>query len=141
MRIHSDILAPSDIHRATVAAGMRGVAAEVSTHGSRKRRTAYDVILTGTSTHRPNGWYRDRDESAYAATWDEWGMFLSALFEQDPDMVTPYYADANDFHIKTGDRFKMLTAPYQHGGSGHKWQYNPDTGRQECVICEAVQNR
>ena len=140
MRIHSDILDRSDIYRATIAAEMTGVDVTVTEHGSRKRRAAYDVALTGTSTRRPT----DRKPGAgdaYAATWDEWGMFLNYLFELDPDMVTPYYADANDFHIKTGFRFETLTAPYQHGGSGHKWQFNPDTGRQKCTSCEAVQNR
>ena len=34
------------------------------------------------------------------------GVFLSVLFDRDPNMVTPYYADAADFHRKTGERFQ-----------------------------------
>lgn len=141
MRLHTDILAPSDIYRAVTAAGMTGVHVEATRHGSRARDHAFEVHLTGTSSRRPNGGNYGAG-AGYAATWDEWGMFLAALFELDPQAIAgtpgrPTYASGETFHAATWDRFKSLTAPHQHGGSGHKWTRDGYSPWQECDSCEA----
>lgn len=138
MRIHTDKLTAADIHRATTAAGMRGVCADVREAGSRSRARRFDVSLTGTSTRRTNpgtSGYHYRDD--YAATWDEWGMFIQDLFNIDPDAIIGQYQSKNHFEEVTYDRYIHLTAPYQHGGGGHTWRRNPDTGVSECAFCEA----
>jgi hypothetical protein len=138
MRLHSSVLAPSDIYRATTAAGMTGVNVELTSHGSRSRAAAYNVHLTGTSSRRPNsgkGGAGHPDDRA--ATWDEWGMFLAALFELDPDMIAgTAYASREHFRAVTHERFDALTAPYQHGGGGHRWTFVA-ARYFECESCSA----
>jgi hypothetical protein len=147
MRIHSDVLTARDIYAATTAAGMHGVYAETMAHGSRSHRAAFEVKLTGNSSRRPNpgtgGRYVDGD---HAATWDEWGMFLAALFTVDPAAIVgtvarPTYAGREHFHAVTGNRFRTLTAPYQHGGGGHRWDWDTVNGGQLCTSCEATMAR
>ena len=105
MRIHTDTLTISDIY---AAASKAGVGLERDTeHGSRKRKRAFDVILTGDSPYRINqrGW-----DNPHAATWDQWGIFLAELFRRDKDMIGGWaYADARDFHQKTYQRFNVRT--------------------------------
>lgn len=137
MRIHSDILTARDIYRATSARGMTGVYAEVTSHGSRKRHHAFNLMLTGTSSRRPNSGNRGADSDDYAATWDEWGMVLAELYAIDPNMDATYYASADDFHWKTGGRFYSLTAVDQHGRGGHRWEFDGVPREHECK-CGAV---
>lgn len=146
MKLHSDILTMTDIAVATRAHGMTGVYADTEFAGSRSREFAFVVHLTGTSSRRPNGGTRGADHSDdYAATWDEWGMFLAALYRVDPQMLAggsagrPTYASAEAFHAATGDRFETLTAPYQHGAGGHQWEAVGD-GTQACKSCSATIN-
>lgn len=136
MKIHSDVLTARDIYQATAAAGMRGVDAEVTTHGSRSRARSFNVHLTGTSTRRTNpGWaYGERD---FAATWDEWGMFINALYEIDPEAIIGQYPSKAVFEYVTNWRFEHLTAPYQHGEGGHRWKVEVP-GVQECTSCSAT---
>ena len=144
MRVHSDILTTTDIHTAARAAG-RGVLAYVLPGGSRSHARAFDVKLTGTSSRRPNpgaGNGQRDDADSYAATWDEWGMFLAALYAVDEAAVwgsvgCPIYADAASFHYQTGDRFESLTPPFQH--LRHRWIFAD--GEHKCESCEAVTRR
>lgn len=143
MRIHANTLAPRDIYAATCAAGMTGVDVTLTDHGSRSRARAYDVKLTGTSGRRPNGGSRGAaNTDDYAATWDEWGMFLAALFAADDSLTIPSaYVDADDFHFKTGGRYDTLTAEGQH--KHHRWEYTGTavTGSyvvHECKTCDAT---
>ena len=136
MRIHSDVLTPELVEKATHARGMKGVAASVSVHGSGSHKGALEVKLTGTSSRRPNPGTGVGNSDGYAATWDEWGMFLAYLFEKDPKATATYYEDADDFHWKTCGRFKGLTAPYQH--PNHKWEYSDIPREFNCTSCDAV---
>jgi hypothetical protein len=80
-------------------------------YGSRSRARAFDVILRGLHSttrdgikrRRPNlGASRDRDYTdQWAATHDEWGWFLAALFEADPTATCYAYDGRDDFHEKT----------------------------------------
>lgn len=139
MRIHSDILTNADIDKAMTATGMANVNGQVSIHGSRSRAQAFNVLLTGNSTHRPNSGKAGAQNDDYAATWDEWGIFLNALYAIDPNLVTPYYADANDFHRKTVNRFTTLQWAEQC--RSHKWVYDFSLGGHTCKKCHASQVR
>lgn len=145
MRLHSSTLTRDDIAAATRAAGMTGVHAEISTHGSRVAARGFEVKLFGTSPRMPNtGRYGGgRYGGDTAATWDEWGMFLAALFDLDPAMIVgpggrPAYADAAAFHAATCDRYRELTADRQH--RTHRWQSN-GAGWQLCAGCDAEIDR
>lgn len=151
MRIHSDTLTREDIRAAARVA--RVDFDRFDDKGSRKRSHAFDVTLTGESRRRPNGGSSGAG-SDYAATWDQWGVFLAVLFETDPDMVTPYYKDAEDFADRTGDRFG---APEVEMGSGgyvevfkaygwpedahgdHTFRFAGTPRSQSCTKCTASQ--
>ena len=69
-------------------------------------------------------------------------MFLSALFAADSSLTIPrVYADADDFHFKTGGRYHDLTAAGQH--KHHRWEYSGTavTGAYSvhaCTKCDAT---
>lgn len=136
MRIHSDILTETDIERSTSAMGMRGVYTEkLETRGSRSRARSFDVKLSGRSGRWTNSGTSGAETGNRAATWDEWGMFIGALFAIDPLAIIGMYPDGKTFHEVTFDRFTALTGPYQHGN--HKWVYDKLSGAQMCRDCEA----
>lgn len=140
MRIHSDYLLPSDIFGATV--GLPGVIVTATSHGSRSHRGAFEVSLESTSNSRKNsGKYGAGDE--YAATWDEWGVFLARLFNLDANAVMgsvkhPTYRNAEHFHAVTGNRFESLELP-EDTHKRHNWQYS--VGVTECTKCSATRPR
>lgn len=123
MRIHSDHITTGDIY--TAARFARVDVVDLGEHGSRKRDHAFDVKLEGESRRRPNGGASGRDyASGYAATWDQWGVFLAILFDIDPGMVTPYYGDRSEFQHRTAERFTAPTV-----GEGVSTNYNVVNGR------------
>lgn len=128
-----------NIYDAARAAGMTGVDATIKVKGSRSHARAFDVKLTGTSGRRPNsGRYGATDFGSddHAATWDEWGMFLAALYAIDETIMVPrIYADAADFHFKTGNRFKTLEAADQC--RNHRWEHagRTDDGAHNLYTC------
>lgn len=135
MRIHTDTLDLIDIRRA--CEGLPICTEIDSEHGSRKRKRAFEIQLSGSSTRlaQSGNWN--------AATWDEWGVFLGRLFALDPDMTSSYYVDADAFHKYTCDRFRDGTMP-EDTHAQHKWVYdfansNPWSGNRisYCNKCSA----
>lgn len=114
MRIHSDILTPANIHMAELKSGTMSYV--LTKHGSRKRKGAFEVKLSGRSNRKT------QDNLEQAATWDQWGIFINHLFEIDPNATMTYYADAETFHAITRYRFETLTLDESH--NNHKWEYN-----------------
>jgi hypothetical protein len=140
MKIHSDTLTHADVYRATTAAGMHGVRVEGLTyHGSRSRDHAFNVSLRGNSTRRPNPGTGSRTvyEDEYAATWDEWGMFIEALYTLDPNALVGQYGPRHVFDEATAGRFDDLTA--DQACPGHRWVFGgPMISR--CSKCDATTN-
>jgi hypothetical protein len=120
MRLHSDILTAADLHAATPDE----VIASVSNHGSRKRARAFEVSLEGLGdrhTRKKNsGQYGAGYE--FAASWDDWGIWLAALYEIDPNLNATYYTSREDFYAQT--------ARYQPRGMTAPWLTTP-RGRLE----------
>ena len=86
-------------------------------HRSTTHRSAAEVHLVtddkepGSKRRRPNsGQYGYDGSEVWAATWDEWGWFLSALFELDPTAKTTYYADREAFDRRTSGAFVPTSA-------------------------------
>jgi hypothetical protein len=76
-------------------------------HGSRSRAYAfeirigaYDKIDGERRSWRNTGSY-GADTNEYAATYDEWGFFIEALFTADPDMIFGSYTGIDDYHERT----------------------------------------
>lgn len=130
MFIHTNKLTPADIFRATAAAGMHGVDAHIEgSSGSRSRDRKYKVRLTGTSNRWANSGKSGADRQ-HSATWDEWGMFIQALFLVDPEAIVGQYKSFDAFRDFTHNRFESLTATFQHGN--HKWTF---AGTPRCFVC------
>ena len=129
MRIHTN-LSYADFRQAVREGAAWGVWPETfREHGSRKRERAFEVKLSGNSTRR-----RNDNSGEFAATWDEWGLVLAAIFAADPEATCDYYADARDFHYKTNWRFA--------GGSfdacpNHRWEFHGIPREQDCTKCGA----
>jgi hypothetical protein len=125
MKIHTS-LSQESIYR---AARLAGVDFErLNEHGSRSHPHAFDVILSGSGTTGGQWGNSGKDGAApyKAATWDEWGIFLAAVFGADETAKATYYESADDFHWQTGGRFRMLRRDSQH--LRHKWSF-----QGECV--------
>lgn len=114
MRIHTNLPEHELYHAATHA---QVSITDYERHGSRKRDHAFDVWLSGSGAHRS----QYRAQNVPAATWDEWGIFLATIFQQDPTAIATYYKDAEDFHYQTGGRFRTLQPSEQH--RKHRWTF------------------
>lgn len=135
MRLHvSNEVTKAKVRKAAERAG--AWFAVLSEHGSRKADHAFEVKLLGTSNRRPNGGSYGASND-YAATWDQWGVFLSALFEIDPNMSSYAYRDAHDFDEKTDYRFEVGWPTDAHGD--HTFRFKGVIGEQGCTKCSAVQ--
>lgn len=135
MRIHSNTLTALDIYRATDA--LPGVFAQVEWKGSRSHANAFEVRLEGTSTRLT------MDRKGQAATWDEWGVFIAAVFEVDPEALwgsakTPNYRNADHFHAVTRYRFDSDALP-SDTHQQHRWDYVG--GVNQCNRCSAQWDR
>lgn len=139
MRIHSDFLEASDLRLAARVAGIGFTRFEEK--GSRTRDHAFDVIMTGSSPRRQNCRRSDGD---YAATWDEWGVFLSLLFFLDPRALAgskknPAYASGAHFDWATGGRYRVGSG-FDLAGSHklHRWEFSGDcvTGAYAVHECQ-----
>ena len=115
MRIHTDNLSGRDLAVAAATAG--AYAFQIEPHGSRKRDHAFEVALTGSSPYR-NG----RDPDWKAATWDEWGLFIAALFKLEPTLVAGPYDGLADFERQTRD---IAEAEKRYYGKSRKGRTAP----------------
>lgn len=118
------------------AARIARVDMEFTHHASRKTAQAYEIRLTGESRRRPN-FYDGSD--VFAATWDQWGVFIACLFEADPHMVCgTAYDGVSDFEDKTDERFLGDGWPADAHGD-HTFRYSGTPRQQNCTKCSAVQ--
>lgn len=132
MRIHTTVT------EAEVYAAARLARVDLATfarHGSRKSDHAFEVKLEGESRQRPNGGESGAG-SGYAATWDQWGVFLAAIFRADPAASCWAYTDEQDFHWQTDDRFALEGFPADAHGD-HTWRVGAPY-EQACTRCTAV---
>jgi hypothetical protein len=126
MRLHSDVLTGSDItrifHTAKAAHMSPETYIEYTSHGSRSRQNAFEVRLGAYAkragerrSYKNSGGYGASEE--YAATYDEWGHFIEALFTVDPDMIFGGYKGVDDYHAQTRFLFCAVVPtpdPYPH---------------------------
>lgn len=146
MRIHTDNLTTGDLMD---AAKIARVEIDWTSHGSRSRDHAFEVRLTGESRRRPNSGQYGATRDAYAATWDQWGVFLAELFQRDATATIPSaYRDGEAFANHTGDRsgapevvmtadgyaeeFKSYGWPEDAHGD-HRWEHAGRGREQSCT--------
>lgn len=98
MKIHSNVIDSHHIIRAAAATGVRF--GRFGESGSRSYKRAFDVILTGSSRHKVM-----HNPHIVAATYDEWGWFISRLYDIDTDAKIGPYKHSADFAEKTEWKF------------------------------------
>lgn len=107
MRIHTDNLGWADLSEAfdSVRSEAPHVTLNiVSQHGSRSHRQAFEVNLRGHGdrhTRRPNTGTIGANSDEYAATHDDWGWFLSAIYRRDVFAKVGPYKSMVHFHRVT----------------------------------------
>lgn len=137
MRIHSSVLTENDIREAIHAGGMTAVSfTKLECKGSRKRNHAFEVGLSGSSRYNTNPG-NGSSQRPKAAAWDEWGIFIHALFVKDPSAIIGDYNGDDEFEYRTMGRFDNLTAPFIH--VDHKWEFSGVARMFECD-CGARRN-
>jgi hypothetical protein len=126
MRIHSDVITLADVYDAVARAG--AYIDVLKQYGSKSRARAIELKLFGESPYRTNSGERGGSLD-HAASYDQWGIVLAALFAKDSDMKTPYYRDNVHFHNMHGGRYLTLTRAETH--PRHNWK-STDSGIQLC---------
>ena len=91
MKLYSDTLTLSDLE----AAAPSGCYLVANPASGRLRKNVWEFRLLNHEPRR-NGW---------AATYDEHGEWMSALYAQDSRMIVGPYKDYSDFHTKTRNRY------------------------------------
>lgn len=146
MKLHTDTLTERDFYDAARIA--RVDFSRLDRKGSRSRDHGFDFTLTGESRRRPNAGTGPGDHIGpddYAATWDQWGVFLSILFDRDPNATCAAYDGADDFHVRTDDRFdnngnSNVVDYWPNDAHGdHRFEYAGVPFQQECSKCTARQ--
>lgn len=120
MRLHTSNLTPADVTQALrdmKASGKidRDVDFETFEHrGSRSRTSAYELQLGWYGEKVPGDGRRYKNagksgaDNVYAATYDEWGWFISRLFQMDPDASFGHYKTEAGFHEYTKGEYRMI---------------------------------
>lgn len=137
MRIHTNsAVTYSVIHEAAKAANATLESSDIK--GSRSHDQAWEIALTGESRRRPNF---GKNSDSYAATWDQWGVFLAAIFAVDSEAKCWAYENRDDFDWKTGDRFDGNSFPADYHGD-HKFDFVgilvTNVSLQRCRKCSAT---
>lgn len=132
MKIHTDLPGSVEVAIYEAAHRLPGVYADTVGVGSRSRKGALILGLEGNGSRRNTGKYGASDE--HAATWDEWGVVLAAVFATDPNAFAgsksyPVYHDADHFHWATANRFLRGRILPIDTHPRHLWEYE---GR--CVV-------
>jgi hypothetical protein len=116
VKLYSDVITRQDIF----AHLPEDVSANVHAVNARKTKYGYVIHLEYLGENTGKGSGRRRVNSGehgagyhYAATWDEHGIWMAALYELDPDMEISYYNNRADFMEQTGR--------YQPKGSKAPW--------------------
>lgn len=121
MRLHTDHLTKVQLCETLAQCQVAGLVGNevtftdyVTVHNSRTHDRAFEVKLgyfdrvEGRTNRRQN---RRGDNVPFAATYEEWGHFMAALFELDPAACwgsAKYgYNGVADFHEKTKHRFHV----------------------------------
>ena len=135
MRIHTSTISYTGTLRKILAAAIDvgKVAPDVDfvvgpePHGSRKRALAFEVQLgTHNSSSGPTRSRHYKNSgvngagNCYAASYDEWGWFLAALFEVDPDAIAGPYDGLDDFNTKTRDAYNAEHELFVNQNATHR---------------------
>lgn len=106
MKIRTDKLTRADIVAAVNGAGAARVA-ELTEGRARSHARRFELYLEGSSRYAPN---RRSDTGGKAATWDEWGIAIAAMYAIDPRAIIGHYTSRQDFRNKTREDAQRIAA-------------------------------
>lgn len=149
MKLHTNSLTEQDIRDALKTEKESGRIAPTVTFkildpkGSRSHLRAFEVQLESWDYVQGDGRRRGNDgaygamQEAWAATYDEWGWLLAALYRVDHNMVcgsvkNPVYADVIDYNWKTAETYTLawLVGKLERGEDPFPYVYgSPKIGR------------
>jgi hypothetical protein len=120
MKVYSDILTEQDLRVAlaeavnTCTPGHCGFERLAPLPRPRLRSRGWDVLLHRAggrpfNTGKRGSEYSERT-GAGAASWDDYGRWLAALYELDPAMRAGYYLSRENFHLSTDGKYRPVTA-------------------------------
>ena len=104
MKIYSDTLTPGDLSGALMDAGvMLYFEKHERIFNTRVRAHGWDLLLGNRNSRRRFNTGGHGAGEQGAASRADWGRFLAALYERDPNMAVPTgrYISREDFHAKT----------------------------------------
>jgi hypothetical protein len=105
MKIHSDILTVADLHTALrKPTPIDHAYLMLEACGSRSRKFGYHVSLYSDDETRPrknSGRWGADDGYERSVSWDDWGIWMTRLFDIDPDAIIGNYVGEFDFLQKT----------------------------------------
>lgn len=112
MKLHTDTLTISDMHRALTAT-VPAATLEAVEQGSRSRARGVTFRIAADARpgrrRRDDGRYGAEDAFmpayTYAATWDEHGAFFARLFTLDPEAIIGPYKGRADFNRQTAYKY------------------------------------
>jgi hypothetical protein len=81
----------------------------------RLRQRGWEVLMGRAGSRRTFNSGQFGAEGQGAASWDEWGTFLAALYEKDPEMRAGPYKSRADFHRETSRKYVPWSPPVRHG--------------------------
>lgn len=120
MKIHTSLLTYDDLYEAARLAHVDMT--RMDEYGSRTRARKFDILLEGSSPRRPNsGGYGAAYGTGFAATWDEWGIFMHHLFLSDPQAIMSTDESADYFVWRTANRYATLR--WEDQCRNHNWEY------------------
>jgi hypothetical protein len=115
MKLHTDTINRNDIINVLMDTGLRADGVYIDTcdekrshshsHGFEIRLRGMDGKDRNDNTRRLPMYSWKTGNTEKAATYDEWGIFISALYEIDPDARFGPYLNEADFHGKTRYQF------------------------------------
>lgn len=132
MLVRSDIITRDDIGVAVREAGVHFLDTEsregwyvpVREFKPRGYRNGFEFFLSGSSPYAVNRpIYRYDGSKPKAATWDEWGIVIDALYSLDPDARIGHYTDRSDFIEQTSaerERIAQWQDPASYQARTHK---------------------
>jgi hypothetical protein len=109
MLIHSDTLTPTDIFSVVPTGCYLAVFdhpgfgnTRVGISGSRTHERKFTVRLSGSTRNAM------RNLPDMAATWDEWGIFIAALFKLDSNAKIGWYGSQDNFIEQTTNEHNRI---------------------------------
>ena len=119
MKVRSDIIDGHDIGRASNAAGThfidsnagfeRGWYIPIREFKPKAFARGYEFFLSGSSPYNAAHQSRQGGEYEKAATWDEWGVVIDALYAIDPKAQIGHYTSRSDFIEQTSEEFQRVS--------------------------------